>query len=119
MAHMLCTAARRLFALVVVAAACVSIPFLAGARLGPLPAASGLLTLALVTTSLLPMLRARRLLRHLDTPAAQPPTSMVYRASARTIENDATADSASRSAAIAIMLLSLAVASTIVAAASR
>jgi hypothetical protein len=119
MAHMLWTAARRLFALVLIAAASVAIPFVAGARMGPLPAASGLLTLALLTTSLLPMLRARRLLRRLDTPAAQPPASMAYRASARTIENEATADGASRSAAIAIMLLSLAVASTIVAAASR
>ncbi len=119
MAHMLWTAARRLFALAVVAAACVAIPFIAGARMGPLPAASGLLTVALLTAALVPMSRARHLLRLIEAPASPPSASMVYRTSARAIDDEATADGASRSAAIALMLLSLAVASTIVAAASR
>jgi hypothetical protein len=120
MAHMLWTAALRLFAFVVISAACVAIPFAAGARMGPLPVASALLTLVLVTASVAPMLRARHLLRLLDAPVSPPPVSMVYRASAaRTVEDETTADGASRAAAIAIMLLSLAVASTFVAAASR
>lgn len=116
---MLCSAAGRLFALVVAAAACVAIPFAAGARVGPLPAVSGLLTLALLTTALFPMLRARRLLRLADAPAVPPPTWTAYRASARIIEDEATEDRASQAAGIAILLSSLALASTIVAAASR
>ena len=116
---MLWTAALRLFAFVVFSAACVAIPFVAGARMGPLPAASALLTLVLVTASVAPMLRARHLLRLLDAPVSPPPAAMAYRASAARIEDEATADGASRAAAIAIMLLSLAVASTFVAAASR
>ena len=49
---MLWTAARRLLALDLLAAACVAIPFVANGRMGRLPAVSGVVALALLVCAL-------------------------------------------------------------------
>lgn len=119
MEHVLWSAARRLLVLVVVASASVAVPFALDGRVRPLPAVSGALALALLAAALIPMLRARRFLRQVDTPGPPPAPAMAYRTSARTIEDDATANRAARAAALAFLLLCLAAALTVVAAAAR
>jgi hypothetical protein len=119
MEHVLWSAARRLLMLVVIASACVAVPFALDGRMRPLPAVSGAFALALLGSALIPMLRARRFLRQADMPLPPPAVAMAYRTSARTLEDTSTANRAARAAAIAFLLLCLAASLTIVAAAAR
>jgi hypothetical protein len=119
MEHVLWSAARRLLALVVIASASVAIPFAIDGRVRTVPAISGALALALLAAAVIPMLRARRVLRRVDTPEPPPAAAMAYRTSARTLEDTSTANRAARAAAIAFLLLCLAASLTIVAAAAR
>ena len=112
-------AARRLAVLVGCALALVAIPFVRDARIGLLPAASGGLALALLGIALLPLVRASRLLREVRRPPKTPRTAMVYRASAADEDRDPEERSATHQAAMALMLLALAGALTVVAAAAR
>ena len=112
-------AARRLAVLVVCALVLVSVPFVRDARIGLLPAASGGLALALLGVALLPLVRASRLLREARRPPKTPPAAMVYRASATEEDRDPEERSATHQAAMALMLLALAGALTVVAAAAR
>jgi hypothetical protein len=112
-------AARRLAVLVVCALALVSVPFVRDARIGVLPAASGGVALVLLGLALLPLVRASRLLRAARRPPTTPPPAMVYRASSAAEDRDPEERLATHQAAVALMLLALAGALTIVAAAAR
>lgn len=119
MEHVLWSAARRLLVLVIVASASVAVAFARDGRMRTLPAVAGAFALALLGAALIPLLRARRFLRQVDTPEPPPDVAMAYRTSARTVADDSTANRAARAAAIAFLLLCLAVSLTIVAAAAR
>jgi hypothetical protein len=119
MEHVLWSAARRLLVLVVIASASVAVPFALDGGMRTFPAVSGLFALALLGAAIIPMLRARRFLRQADTPLPPPAVAMAYRTSARTLEDDATANRAARAAAIAFLLLCGAASLAIVAAAAR
>lgn len=112
-------AARRLAVLVVCALILVSVPFVRDARISVLPAASGGLALVLLGVALLPLVRASRLLRDVHRAPQAPPAAMVYRASAGEEDRDPAERSATHQAAMALMLLALAGALTVVAAAAR
>ena len=112
-------AARRLAVLVVCALALVAVPFVRDARIGVLPAASGGLALTLLVLALLPLTRASRLLRQARRPPKLPPAALVYRASAGEEDRDPEERSATHQAAVALMLLAVAGALTVVAAAAR
>jgi len=112
-------AARRLAILVVCALALVAVPFVRDARIGLLPAASGGLALLLLGVALLPLYRASQLLREAHRPPKAPAAAMVYRASAAEEDRDPEERSATHQAAVALMLLALAGALTVVAAAAR
>jgi hypothetical protein len=112
-------AARRLAVLVLGALILASVPFVRDARIGLLPAASGGLAMALLVVALLPLTRASRLLREAHRPPKPPPAALVYRASAGEEDRDPEERSATHQAAVALMLLALAGAFTIVAAAAR
>jgi hypothetical protein len=110
------SAARRLTLLVAGSLAIVLAVFARGAHVGALAAIAGASALALLVGSLLPLVRARRLLHE----GAQPtPDTGVYRASARSPDRDPQERAAVRHAAIALMLVAIAGALTVVAAASR
>lgn len=117
---MIWSAARRLAILVAGALMLASVPFVCDAHIGALPAATGGLAIALLAGALLPLARATRLLRQSSQPAKVPPVAMVYRTVA-TDEDDGgpVEGAATRSAAVAFLLLALAAAFTIVAAAAR
>lgn len=119
MEHVLWSAARRLLVLVVLASAFVAVPFAIDGRMRTLPAISGAFALALLGAALIPLLRARRFLRQVDTPEPPPAAAMAYRASARPVADEATANRAARAAAIAFLLLCVAASLAIVAAAAR
>lgn len=112
-------AARRLAVLVTCALALVAVPFVRDARIGLLPAFSGGLALALLVVAILPLLRASRLLRVAHRPPKIPPAAMVYRANSVEEDRDPAERSATHQAALALMLLALAGALTVVAAAAR
>lgn len=112
-------AARRLAVLVACALALVAVPFVRDARIGLLPAFSGGLALALLAVAVLPLLRASRLLRVAHRPPKTPPAAMVYRANSAEEDRDPAERSATHQAALALMLLALAGALTVVAAAAR
>ena len=112
-------AARRLAVLVVCALVLVSVPFVRDARIGLLPAASGGLALLLLGVALLPLVRASRLLREAQRPPKTPPAAMVYRASSTEEDRDPEERLATHQAAVALMLLAMAGALTVVAAAAR
>jgi hypothetical protein len=110
------SAARRLALLVAGSLVFVAVPFALAGRIGSLAAVSGASAVALLVTALLPLLRARRILR--DDAQATPDRG-VYRASARAADRDPLERAAVRHAAIALMLVAVAAALTIVAAAAR
>jgi hypothetical protein len=112
-------AARRLAVLVVCALALVSVPFVRDARISLLSAASWGLALVLLGVALLPLMRASRHLREARRPPKTPPTAMVYRTSSTEEDRDPEERSATHQAAVALMLLALAGALTVVAAAAR
>ncbi len=109
------SAARRLAMLVAGSLALVAVPFVRGARVGALAAVAGGIAVALLATALVPLLRARRILR---TETGRAPGG-VYRASARTPDRDPLERAAVRHAATALRLVAVAGALTVVAAASR
>ena len=112
-------AARRLAVLVGCALVLVSVPFVRDPRIGVLPAASGGLALVLLGVALLPLLRASRLLREARRPPKPPPAAMVYRVRSTEEDRDPEERSATHQAAVALMLLAMAGALTVVAAAAR
>jgi hypothetical protein len=113
------SAARRLAWLVLGALLIVSVPFVAQARIGLLSAATGGLAVALLASSLLPLLRAGRMLRHLHAPPKVGRAHEVYRANARAEDPDPEEREATHQSAVALLLLALSAALTIVTAASR
>jgi hypothetical protein len=110
------SAARRLALLVAGSLVFVAVPFALAGRVGALAAVAGATAVALLVTALLPMFRAQRILQ--ENPKATPETG-VYRASARAADRDPLERAAVHHAAIALMLVALAAALTIVAAAAR
>jgi hypothetical protein len=113
------SAARRLAILVAGALVLASIPFVRDARIGPLPAATGGLATVLLLAALLPLARATRLLRQVNSPTKAPPAAMVYRTMTADEDRGPAEGAATRQAAVAFLLLALAAALTIVAAAAR
>lgn len=113
------SAARRLAWLVAGTLALVAIPFVLDARIGVLPAASGGLAITLLAVALLPLLHARQILRACAAPAKVPAAVDVYRTSALPTDHEPAQARATRDAALALLLLSVAGALTIVAAAAR
>jgi hypothetical protein len=77
------------------------------------------LAIALWLAAMVPLSRARRILRGLEPVGTAPAGAMAYRASARAVEDEPAALVATRWAAIALMLLAWAGALAIVAATSR
>jgi hypothetical protein len=113
-------AARRLAWLVAVSMGLVATPFVANARIGALPAATAGVAVALFAVAAVPMVRARRFLRKAGEPSPGAAAAAVYRTSARSsVDHESDESGATREAAIAFLLLSVAGALTIVAAASR
>jgi hypothetical protein len=110
------SAARRLTLLVAGSLAIVLLVFARGAHVGALAAITGAVALALLGSSLVPLVRARRILHEGSPPT---PGTGVYRASARAPDRDPQERAAVRHAALALMLVAVAGALTVVAAASR
>jgi hypothetical protein len=110
------SAARRLTLLVAGSLTIVLAVFARGAHVGTLAGIAGASAVALLGSALLPLVRARRIL-HEDGPPT--PETGVYRASARIPDRDPLERAAIRHAAIALMLVAVAGALTVVAAAAR
>jgi hypothetical protein len=113
------SAARRLALLVSVALAFVAVPFVRDARVGTLPAFSGAIAVALLCGALVPLLRARRLLQKAHMAPKSPATPMVYRESARGLDDEPAEREATHQAAVALLLLAFAASLTVVSAAAR
>ncbi len=112
-------AARRLALIVAGAMLLVAVPFVRDARVGPLPGVAGAVAFALLALSLVPLVRARRLLRLAAQPPAPPAASRTYRASAKAEDLDPVERAATHHAAIALVLLAFAGSLVVVAAAAR
>ena len=110
------SAARRLALLVAGSLVFVAVPFVVCRHIGMLAAISGAGAVTLLATSLVPLFLAQRALRRADRGIAG---AEVYRTSARPPDRDASERAAVHGAAIALMLVSMAAALTVVAAASR
>jgi hypothetical protein len=113
------TAARRLAWLVGGALLVVAVPFVLEGRIGVLSALTGGLATALLGAALIPLLRARGLLRQAAAPDAPPPASLAYRASAAARDREPLELQATHLGAVALLMLALAAAFVVVAAASR
>jgi hypothetical protein len=112
-------AARRLALIVAAALSCVAVPFVHDARIGPLPAVTGGLAVALLAASLLPLRSAGRMIREAARPAPVPVAAEVYRASAKAEDSDGVERAATHHAAVAFLLLAAAGSLLVVAAAAR
>jgi hypothetical protein len=112
-------AARRLAFIVLVALSFIAIPFVQDARIGPLPAVTGGLAVALLVASFPLLLLARREIREAGRPAPVPAAAQVYRASAKAPDCDGVERAATHHAAVAFLLLAAAGSLLVVAAAAR
>lgn len=119
MGGLLCNGARRLAILVAGALLLVSVPFVIDGRVRTLPAACAAMALGLLLGALTPLGQSLRLLRLAEQLGPAPSASTAYRASTREADTEPTEKLAIRQAAMALLLLSMAGALTVVAAVAR
>jgi hypothetical protein len=112
-------AARRLAALVMGALAILAITGMYDERIRPLSAATAGLALTLLVVSLVPLFRASRSRRGMNSPVRQPPAARVYRENPSQEDRERAERAATHHGAVAFLLLALAGSLAVVAVAAR